>query len=351
MINFMDRTQEGIRTLVLAVKEQSYNLSKVGSELSSMAIETSAAISQLSGNTKTIHVKAEKQFDSAVKTNDSMGKITKSIDELNTSIEDLAENSARSSLAIQEMSANIASVTQALGENEENVRKLAVASEKGRSGLQEVSRDIQDVSRESEGLVEINAVMQMIASQTNLLSMNAAIEAAHAGEAGKGFAVVADEIRKLAESSSQQAQTVSAVLKKIKESVDHISSATQIVLNNFEDIDTGVKTVSSQTEHIKNAMEEQDLGSKEILGVVGALNKVTENVRHSSGEMMGRSHDIIGEERHLMMLTKEVNFGVTEMSIGIEQINTATGRIQEIGMTNKQNIEALVSELEKFKAE
>ncbi|MDR2534534.1 MAG: methyl-accepting chemotaxis protein [Treponema sp.] len=351
MIQLMNQTQDGIKHLLMVIKERAQNLTAVGSELSGMTIETAAAINQLSGNTKSIQEKAEKQYDSAVKNNDTMGKITKSIEELNTSIEHLAENSARSSAAIQEMVANIGSVTQTLGKNEENVRKLAAASEKGRGGLQEVSHDIQDVSRESEGLVEINAVMQNIASQTNLLSMNAAIEAAHAGEAGKGFAVVADEIRKLAESSSQQAQTVSAVLKKIKESVDHISSATQIVLNNFEDIDTGVKTVSSQTEHIKNAMEEQDRGSREILEAVDTLDEVTKNVRHSSGEMAGRSHEIIGGERHLMMLSREVSAGVTDMSVGIGQINVTTERIQGIGRTNKQNIEALITELEKFKVD
>ena len=131
-------------------------------------------------------------------------------------------------------------VTNTLIKNSDNVHDLTEASEVGRNGLQEVAANIHEIARESEGLMEINSVMENIASQTNLLSMNAAIEAAHAGEAGKGFAVVADEIRKLAESSSEQSKTIGSVLKKIKSSIDKITKSTENVLLKFEAMDHGV---------------------------------------------------------------------------------------------------------------
>jgi methyl-accepting chemotaxis protein len=249
------------------------------------------------------------------------------------------------------MLANIQSVTQTLVRNAENVHSLANASEVGRSGLQEVAVDIQEIARESEGLLEINAVMENIASQTNLLSMNAAIEAAHAGEAGKGFAVVADEIRKLAESSSEQSKTIGTVLKKIKDSIDKITKSTDSVLNKFEAIDSGVRTVADQEENIRNAMEEQGQGSQQILEAIGQLNEVTQLVKSGSEEMLEGSQQVIGEGRNLESMTQEITNGMNEMSAGAEQINVAVGEVNEISGRNRDNIDILVQEVSRFKVE
>jgi methyl-accepting chemotaxis protein len=249
------------------------------------------------------------------------------------------------------MLANIQSVTQTLVKNGTNVKDLADSSEVGRSGLQDVAADIQQIARDSEGLLEINSVMENIASQTNLLSMNAAIEAAHAGEAGKGFAVVADEIRKLAESSSEQSKTISSVLKKIKDSIDKITKSTDNVLNKFEAIDGGVRTVSDQEENIRNAMEEQSAGSQQILEAISKLNEITGHVKSGSDEMLEGSKQVISESKNLANLTQELENGMNEMATGAEQINIAVNRVNEISLQNKQSIDSLVEEVSKFKVE
>jgi methyl-accepting chemotaxis protein len=249
------------------------------------------------------------------------------------------------------MLANIQSVTNTLIKNAQNVKELTDASDIGRAGLQDVASDIQEIARESEGLLEINAVMENIASQTNLLSMNAAIEAAHAGEAGKGFAVVADEIRKLAESSGEQSKTISTVLKKIKTSIDKITQSTDNVLNKFEAIDGGVKTVAEQEENIRNAMEEQGQGSKQILQAIGQVNEITQLVKGSSKEMLEGSREIIQESKNLERATQEISGGMNEMGAGADQINIAVNRVNELTGQNRENIDTLVKEVARFKVE
>jgi methyl-accepting chemotaxis protein len=223
------------------------------------------------------------------------------------------------------------------------------ASDVGRSGLQEVVQDIQEISRESEGLLEINTVMANIASQTNLLSMNAAIEAAHAGEAGKGFAVVADEIRKLAESSSEQSKTIGTVLKKIKDSIDKISKSTGNVLDKFEAIDSSVRTVADQVEVIRNAMEEQEAGSKQVLEGIGSVNEITRQVTKSSDEMLEGAKEVIRESDNLENVTREITGGMSEMAAGTEHINVAVNRVNEISGENRKNIDHLIQEVSRFK--
>jgi methyl-accepting chemotaxis protein len=351
LARYFNQTLEKIRNLVLIIKQQAVALFDVGNDLASNMTETAAAINQITANIQSVKGRVINQSASVTQTNATMDQITGNINKLSEQIDHQTESVSQSSSAVEEMLANINSVTQTLIRNASNVKDLAGASEVGRMGLQEVAADIQEIARESEGLLEINAVMENIASQTNLLSMNAAIEAAHAGEAGKGFAVVADEIRKLAENSGEQSKTISTVLKKIKDSIDKITRSTDEVLNKFEAIDTGVKTVSDQEENIRNAMEEQGAGSKQILDAIGQLNEITRAVKSGAAEMLEGSREVIQEGKNLETVTQEITNGMNEMAAGADQINTAVSQVNNISGENKQNIDVLVQEVSRFKVE
>jgi methyl-accepting chemotaxis protein len=348
---YFNKTLGKIKALVLTIKNQSSTLADIGNNLSSNMTETAAAVNQITANIQSVKSRVINQSASVTETNATMEQVIANINKLNGHVEAQSSNVSQASSAIEEMVANIGSVTNTLINNAANVKTLQEASEVGKTGLQEVATDIQEISRESEGLLEINAVMENIASQTNLLSMNAAIEAAHAGEAGKGFAVVADEIRKLAESSSEQSKTISSVLKKIKESIDKITVSTNNVLTRFESIDSGVRTVSQQEENIRNAMEEQGEGSKQILHSVGDLNGLTQQVKSGSEEMLNGSQEVMKESRNLERVTQEITGGMNEMASGSDQINIAVHNVNDMTTKNREAIDTLIREVSKFKVE
>jgi hemerythrin-like metal-binding protein len=351
MSGLFNKCLERICELVSLIKDQTVNLSDVGLDLSDNMNQTAAAVTQITNNIQTIKGHVIDQSSSVTETNATMEQVVENIGRLNTQVEAQTESVSQSSTAVEEMLANIESVTQTLVKNAENVEQLISASDIGRRSLEEVSQDIQGIAKESEGLLEINALMQTIASQTNLLSMNAAIEAAHAGDSGKGFSVVADEIRKLAVSSSQQSKTISEVLKKIKASIDKISKSTEVVLAKFQDIDTEVRTVSEQESNIRSAMEEQTVGSKHILEAIGRLQETTRQVKDGSVEMLEGSQQVVKEGKNLEIATQRITEGINETASGADYINSAVERVHKISNENREYISALSKEVGRFTVE
>ncbi|MCL2804583.1 MAG: methyl-accepting chemotaxis protein [Treponema sp.] len=349
LAHYFNLTLEKIKNLVIIIKNQSVTLFDIGSELASNMNQTAAAINEITANIQSIKTRVMSQSASVTETNATMEQVTTNINKLNDHVEKQSTSVAQSSSAIEQMLANIQSVTNTLVRNAGNVKELMESSEVGKSGLNGVALDIQEISRESEGLMEINSVMKNIASQTNLLSMNAAIEAAHAGDSGKGFAVVADEIRKLAESSSEQSKTIGTVLKHIKASIDKISGSTENVLHKFEIIDSSVKTVADQEDNIRNAMEEQGQGSHQVLEAISQVNGITQQVKNGSQEMLIGSKEVINESKNLERVTQEITGSMNEMATGTEQINIAVHRVSELSNKNRENIDLLVREVSKFK--
>ncbi|GMO49870.1 MAG: hypothetical protein Pg6C_12950 [Treponemataceae bacterium] len=343
-----DRTLESLKRLVMIIQNEAEAVDDIGNDLALNMSKTAGAIGEINAGIQNMQKQVTGQSQSVSSANIATEQIISAIEKLNTEVEVQTENVAQSSSAIEQMLMSIDSVTRISRINSENVLKLSQASEVGRSGLKTVAEDMQEIARESEGLLEINAVLQGIASQTNLLAMNAAIEAAHAGETGKGFAVVADEIRKLAESSGKQSKTIGTVLKKIRDSITKISGATDNVLDKFGAIESDVKIVANQEEQIRNAMEEQSSGSRQILDAIEKLNNATQTVKHSFEEMSTGSKAIIKEGLNLDKVTAEISNGMKEVGIRADEVNIAVQHVNTISCKSKSNIEVLRQAISQF---
>ena len=349
MVGYFNQTIEKIGMSIKQVGVNSNVMEEIGNELASNMTETANTVHQISANIEGVKQQALTQAASVTETAATIEEIVRTIKQLNNSIETQAASVAQSSSSVEEMVANIASIGQTLGKTDEVIKSLTTATGDGKATLVTSNTVTQKIAEESGSLMEASSVIQHIASQTNLLAMNAAIEAAHAGEAGKGFAVVADEIRKLAEESSMQGKTITATLKTLSGEIETLSASSKTVEEKFNAIFSLAEQVKEMSASLTEAMREQENGSKEVLTAIKSINTVTIEVQAGSEEMLKGGEGVAEKMQKLDSLTRVITESMNEMASGAVQINNAVQEVSEITQKNKQSIENLAAEVSKFK--
>ncbi|TFG62596.1 MAG: methyl-accepting chemotaxis protein, partial [Spirochaetales bacterium] len=266
-----------------------------------------------------IGASTDTQAETVSRTEEAIGGILQSIEKVSARVETQASYVEQSSAAISEMTANIGSVSKITSSADNLARALSVVAEEGGVAISSTLSAIKDIETASVKVKEIIDVISKIAAQTNMLAMNAAIEAAHAGESGKGFAVVADEVRRLAEDSSKSTRDI---VKHIKVMIDRIENGVTLAERAgeaFSRVSSDIKETSNLMQTISSAMEEQKVGAGEILSSVDSLVRATEEIRHLSGDQAEKS----GVMQTAMEMLVKASRGIKESLTGQAESNRA----------------------------
>ena len=349
LMTHLNMATEHSHTMLTTLKEEADKMMAIGSDLSSNMEETAAAVKEISSNAAIVKEKALMQAAGVTETAATSEQIQGKLNLLVEGITTQSENITQSSALITNTAENMLRVNKILSQNDGLIKDVYDQMRNGKDGVSTANDFVKQVAERSEALLEASQIIQNIASQTNLLAMNAAIEAAHAGESGKGFAVVADEIRKLAEESNMQGKQIGAVIKESTEIIAQVSKAGMQAEKTFIDVYELISQISKKEDTIVNLMHEQEENGTRVLSAIETINQITKNVSAASVEMLEGGKQIAAEMQKLADITRETTDNMTEIASGAEQITNAIGEVVSITEQNKTSIEHLAQEVNKFK--
>jgi methyl-accepting chemotaxis protein len=323
-IGSMQRALVKIRdNLKAAIENLNKNLQKItgnSERLNAVIMESTNALEVITANMEKMKLDTESQTHSVTETSGAIDNIVGSIDSLNEAVYAQSTHITESSAAIEQMVAHIDSIRHVAGNAGRTADTISESSSTGQGKLLKLVDEINGIHEQSQMLQNANKTIADIAAQTNILAMNAAIEAAHAGEAGKGFAVVASEIRKLAELSAKESDGISSEIKKIEQRITQITAVSSDTVKSMETMFTEIKALDQSFGVMNNAVEEQSAGGSQILTALRALQDITGKVKEGTDNIHRQS----GAIQKAAVTLEGISQKVANQAV---EVNTASGRI------------------------
>ena len=323
LADFSERLADSVRRIADAAEESR----NARMELSSAAEQASSAAEEMQSNAGSIGNQIAVLDENITDSSSAISGITTEIGSTDKELENQSGLVAGATSAVTEMSASLTNVGRLADMSSRTTEELEEAARTGSGRLGETTETVSAIRDGIDGVQNITGIIQGIASRTNLLAMNAAIEAAHAGDAGRGFAVVADEIRKLAEASADNSKDITNLLAGMIDSIHTADESGQQTREAFVTLEEKVRDVRRASDEIAGSMKEIETGSREIQSVMENLSAVTERVGTSSASMRSSSGEVQNGMGRLWRVSKEVTSGVGEITAGLGEVNNSMGHL------------------------
>jgi methyl-accepting chemotaxis protein len=311
-----------------------------GANLDDRLVEVQRATEAISASLEALRQAASAQRTGIEETNSGIHEITRNLVGFLSLVDRQGQSVETSSSAVEQMVGNVASLGRSVQTMADQFQVLEAAAAEGREGIDQVRQEAAEVARKSEALAEANSIIAGIASQTSLLAMNAAIEAAHAGDAGRGFAVVADEIRKLAELTASQSQGIKKELKDAADGVHSVQVRSNRAGAAFDKTAHQLETLGRVLESVRLSLKEQESGNHQVLASLGDLSRIAQEVRSGNLEMTAGTEHIAAQVQRVDDLSRAVDAGFVTIGQAVAGIRDAVVAVEALSQENTEAAEA-----------
>lgn len=342
LINFLNGTIEEI-------KEQSFAVEMNAQTLLDTSENSASGVNQISATFRSINEKNDARDHLLEETRTGIEKLNNDAKRISELVVSQTSATEQNGAAITEMVANINSIGEMIKKSQHLSENLEKLSETGNIEVTGTLNIINDITDKSKQMIEVTKVIQSVASQTNLLAMNAAIEAAHAGSSGRGFAVVADEIRKLAESTTKSTKDIKNMINELVASIQSSSNMVNSTSAAFKQISNSIGEQLSLVDTIARATQEQSLGASETLAatneISGQISEINTLMKHQADYCAELDSNII----EVVNLSQQVNASLKESNAVLEDFARSVETTKNSALDNQSAIQAVNTEINRFK--
>jgi methyl-accepting chemotaxis protein len=270
--------------------------------------------------------------------------------QVNQITEDQGSVVAESSASIEEMTASMQNVSQTAENRRVTISRLLNTTKEALNDIAESRKSFSVIRSSAVNMLDIIRAIKKIASQTNLLAMNASIEAAHAGQYGLGFAVVADEIRKLAEDAHKQTKQITGVINNNLESINHSDSLNEKTVAVFNKIEQEVQTVAHEMSEIIAGMQELSAGTVEITQGVSRIVDNSGTLRGSVDKTQTLLEHNKQKITQVYTLARKIINTFSGAKNMLNEVYKENDKVKEAGQKITSRIEELESAIHKLKS-